>query len=122
MSIPPEATHIVLSERPTGPVTSSTFSRKSVPIPAELAPGDVLVRVDWISLDPAMRGWLNDRRSYIKPVQIGERMRAQGLGTVIKGGGSTFKVGDIVRGLVGWSDYAVVNEKDLEKLSYAPGE
>ena len=101
MSIPSRATHIVLAERPKASLTASTFARDSVPIPTELGPDDILIRVDWISLDPAMRGWLKDTRSYIPPVQIGERMRAQGLGTVIKGGGNTIKVGDTVRAMVG---------------------
>lgn len=101
MTAPPHATQLVLSERPVGPITSTTFAVKSVPIPHDLAPGDVLVRVDWLSLDPAMRGWLRDTRSYLPPVQIGEKMRAQGLGTVIKGGGSNVRVGDTVRALVG---------------------
>ena len=101
MTVPPQATQVVLSERPVGSITSTTFAVKSTPIPDELAPGDVLVRVDWLSLDPAMRGWLNDTRSYVPPVQIGEKMRAQGLGTVVKGGGSKVRVGDTVSGLVG---------------------
>lgn len=101
MAAPATATQIVLSERPSGPIIPSTFSVKSVPIPDELASGYALVRVDWLSIDPAMRGWLRDARSYIPPVQIGEKMRAQGLGVVIKGGGSKLKVGDTIRGLVG---------------------
>jgi N-terminal domain of oxidoreductase len=101
MSVPSQATQVVLSERPEGPITPTTFTVKSAPIPSELAPGDVLVRVDWLSLDPAMRGWIRDTRSYVPPVQIGEKMRSQGLGTVIKGGGSKVKVGDTVRGVVG---------------------
>lgn len=101
MAAPTKATQIVLSERPSGPITPTTFSVKSVPIPDELASGYALVRVDWLSIDPAMRGWLRDARSYIPPVQIGEKMRAQGVGVVIKGGGSKLKVGDTVRGLVG---------------------
>lgn len=101
MSVPLQATQIVLSNRPTGPITSTTFSVAHIPIP-DLASGDVLLRVDWLSLDPAMRGWLNDSRSYVPPVQIGEKMRAQGLGTVVKTGeSSNFQVGDTVVGLVG---------------------
>jgi NADPH-dependent curcumin reductase CurA len=100
MSPPAQGTHLVLAERPKGPITTSTFSRKSVPIPAHLEPDNVLVRVDWVSLDPAMRSWINDYRSYVPPVQIGETMRAQGLGTVVKGG-RDIKVGDTVRGMFG---------------------
>lgn len=100
MSVPLKATQVVLAKRPKGPISQETFTTKAVDIPATLPPGDVLVRVDWISLDPAMRGWLNDTRSYIKPVQIGEKMRASVLGTVIKGG-NTVNPGDIVRGTLG---------------------
>lgn len=66
-------------------------------------PTEVLVRVDYISIDPAMRGWLNDTRSYIPPVQIGETMRAQGVGTVVKvhSNDGKFKVGDVVKAAFG---------------------
>ena len=54
-------------------------------------------------MDPAMRGWLNDRRSYVEPVKIGEIMRAAGLGTVVKSRSDKFKEGDPVRGNFGES-------------------
>ncbi|KAF8508529.1 hypothetical protein BU17DRAFT_56720 [Hysterangium stoloniferum] len=115
MYIPSQVTEIVLSERPKGgPVTSTTFTKRSTPLVNTLAPGEVLIRVDWLSLDPAMRGWLNDTRSYITPVQIGEKMRAGGLGTVVKTSGAKSKVGDVVRGVFGWCDYVIVQEKTLE--------
>jgi len=117
MYIPLQATEIVLSERPKdGPVTPTTFTKKSIPLANTLVPGEVLIRVDWISLDPAMRGWLNDRRSYIKPVQIGEKMRAAALGTVVKTNGVKTKVGDVVRGVFGWCDYVIIQEKTLETI------
>jgi len=115
-----KATNIVLAERPVGPVSAKTFAIKSVPLPQTLASDDVLVRVDWISMDPAMRGWLNDSRSYIKPVQIGEKMRASAMGTVVKGG-TSFKPGDIVRGTLGWCNYTVIKEKDVKKVVVPPG-
>jgi NADPH-dependent curcumin reductase CurA len=96
---PLEYTRIVLNERPVAGVTPTTFRRETHPF-SSLRPGNgqVLIQVTWISLDPAMRGWLRDVRSYMPPVQIGEVMRAQGLGVVIGVGiGSKFKVGDIVR-------------------------
>ncbi|KAF8520503.1 hypothetical protein JB92DRAFT_2894758 [Gautieria morchelliformis] len=120
MSVPSQATQLVLSERPVGPITASTFAVKSVPIPEQLASGDVLVRVNWLSLDPAMRGWLRDTRSYVPPVQIGEKMRAQGLGTVVKGSGS-IHAGATVRGVFGWTDYAVLKENEVEVISAAEG-
>jgi NADPH-dependent curcumin reductase CurA len=57
MSIPSRATHVVLAERPVGPVSSKTFAVKNVSLPSTLSSGEVMVRIDWISMDPAMRGW-----------------------------------------------------------------
>lgn len=105
MTLPSEATKIVLVERPKGPVNDSTFRTEKVPM-TSLTPSkssEVLVRVDYVSMDPAMRGWLNDTRSYIAPVQIGETMRAGGIGTVVKvhETDSKFKIGDVVQGFFG---------------------
>ena len=100
---PTQYTRIVLAERPKDAIIPSKTFRKEV-VPYKLAPGEkeVVVQVEYLSLDPAMRGWLNDTRSYLPPVQIGEVMRAQGLGKVIEvGKGSSFNVGDIVRVLFG---------------------
>ena len=94
---------IVLNERPVTEITPDTFRTESH-LFSSLKPSDgqVLIQVIWISLDPAMRGWLRDTRSYVPPVQIGEVMRAQGLGTVIEvGGGSEFRVGDLVKSTCG---------------------
>jgi len=64
-----------------------------------------------------MRGWLRDTRSYLPPVQIGEVMRASGLGTVVKtGSGSKFEIGDIVQATVGWTEYAVMDDKHCTKI------
>jgi NADPH-dependent curcumin reductase CurA len=115
MSIPTHQTRIFLAERPQGPIVpGQTFKEETVPLP-ELQEGQVLVRVEHVSLDPAMRGWVNDARSYIPPVQIGETMRANAVGVVIKGG-KKLSVGDHVTGFLGWTDYAVLEEKNLTKL------
>ncbi|KAL5526584.1 hypothetical protein ACEPAF_8308 [Sanghuangporus sanghuang] len=110
----------VLAERPKEHVTPSTFKKEVVPIP-EPKDDQVLVQVNYLSMEPAMRGWLNDRRSYIPPVQIGETMRAAGLGKVVATGpNSKFKVGDVVSGLLGWAEFALLNEKRLEKIDVPP--
>lgn len=97
---------IVLRERPvTDIVPHETFRTETAPF-SSLVPKDaqVLVKVTYLSLDPAMRGWLRDARSYLPPVQIGETMRAGGLGVVVEAGnGSTFKKGDMVYGTLGQS-------------------
>lgn len=115
-------TQIVLAERPKTSITSSTFRTEVKPFDLKPGQGEVLVQVQWLSLDPAMRGWLNDSRSYIKPVQIGAAMRAGGLGIVIEAGpGSIHAPGDSVSGSFGWVDYAVMADKDIEKILLAPG-
>lgn len=100
-TFPESITRVFLAERPgVGPIKDDTFAVERVPLPQPAADDEVLVRVNYVSLDPAMRGWLNDTRSYIAPVKIGETMRAQGLGTVVKGN-KTFQVGDQVSGSLG---------------------
>ncbi|OXL13749.1 NADP-dependent oxidoreductase, partial [Psychrobacter sp. DAB_AL32B] len=60
--------------------------------------GELLIKIEYISMDPAMRGWLNDAKSYIAPVQIGEVMRAGTVGKVIESKHEKFVVGDYVAG------------------------
>src|SRR5277367_1470886 len=97
--LPTNYTRIVLNERPEADILPTTFRTEIIPFNLRPSNGQVLVQVTWISLDPAMRGYLRDVRSYLPPVQIGEVMRAQGLGIVLEaGGGSTFKPRDLVRG------------------------
>ncbi|KAL6308075.1 alcohol dehydrogenase [Sparassis latifolia] len=119
---PSQYTQIVLAERPEAEITPTTFRREVVPFNLKSGSGQVLVQVNYLSLDPAMRGWLNDRRSYMRPVQIGEVMRASGLGIVIEAGeGSAFARGDCVSGGFGWREYAVMNDKDVQKVHVSPG-
>lgn len=99
---PTEYTRIVLEERPKDVIEPTTFRLEVVPYKLSPASDEVVVHIDYVSIDPAMRGWLNDSRSYIPPVQIGETMRAIGLGKVVEAGSeSKFKVGDLVRGMIG---------------------
>ncbi|KXN89105.1 Putative NADP-dependent oxidoreductase YfmJ [Leucoagaricus sp. SymC.cos] len=115
---------IVLNSRPVGDFEPDTFRTEVLPFTSLGKPGEqqVLVQCTWLSLDPAMRGWLRDTRSYLPPVQIGETMRAQGLGVVISvGEGSKFKVGDHVTGAWGMTEYVVVPDKLVEKIELYPG-
>jgi NADPH-dependent curcumin reductase CurA len=97
-----------LKTRPTGAVTSSHFELVEESIP-DLEEGQILVKVLYLSFDPTQRGWLNDVKSYVPPVQIGEVMRAGSVGQVIDSRDSKFKSGDIVQGSFGWQEYATVN-------------
>ncbi|KDN48426.1 NAD(P)-binding protein [Tilletiaria anomala UBC 951] len=127
MSLPSTNTQIVLRERPIGSIDpglgSGTFESKATPLDASsLAAGQVLVKVLYCSLDPAMRGWLRDARSYLPPVQIGEVMRSAGLGVVVASNDAVFQAGDFVYGITGWQEFAALPGKELQKLDMSiPG-
>jgi len=104
-----------LLRRPNGMVQRTDFEFSTVPA-SEPGPGEVLVRVLYLSLDPAMRGWMNEGRSYIAPVALGEVMRALGLGRVVVSKDPSLKPGDLVTGLTGVQDYAVVSAKNLNQV------
>ncbi|MEA2684004.1 MAG: hypothetical protein QOK05_2332 [Chloroflexota bacterium] len=95
-----------LAARPEGMPKRSDFDFVEGPI-AEPAEGEVLVKVEYISLDPAMRGWMNDARSYLPPVQIGEVMRAGGVGEVVRSNHPRINVGDHLSGTFGVQEYAI---------------
>ncbi len=104
-----------LVARPDGPVKRSDFEWVTSPAAAP-GPGQVLVRVLYVSLDPAMRGWMTDRRSYIPPVALGDVMRAIGVGRVVESSDPALSPGDHVTGLTGLQDYAVMAAKDLVRI------
>jgi NADPH-dependent curcumin reductase CurA len=89
------------------------FTDETVPEPGD---GQFVVQVTYLSLDPAMRGWMNEGKSYIPPVSLGEVMRAGGVGRVIASNDPKFAVGDTVTGMLGVQDYAVLRGKDLTKV------
>jgi NADPH-dependent curcumin reductase CurA len=110
-----------LAARPVGLPKPSDWSHTEEPV-AEPGDGEVLVRNAYISLDPAMRGWMNEGRSYIPPVGIGEVMRAFAAGEVIVSNDPDVAVGEHVGGLLGVQEYAVANGKGVFKVdtSLAP--
>ena len=98
-----------LAERPSGLIDDNTFTLETNPVP-EIGEGEALVRVKWISIDPTNRTWIGEEPTYLPPVQIGETMRALGLGEVIASNNPNFPVGSLVNGLTGWTDYAVISD------------
>ncbi|MGH0038344.1 MAG: NADP-dependent oxidoreductase [Myxococcota bacterium] len=96
----------VLASRPVGMVSESDFEWRESPIP-EPGEGEVLVRNLYLSFDPAMRGWMEDRPSYIPPVALGEPMRAGAVAQIVRSNHPDFAEGEIVQGTFGWQDYAV---------------
>lgn len=101
-----ENRQVRLAQRPVGRPDDSTWEVTSEPIP-EPADGQFAVRVDYVSLDPAMRGWLNDIRSYVPPVGIGEVMRAHAVGRVSASKNAKYPVGQMVSGNFGVCEYAL---------------
>ena len=95
---------IRLAARPIGMPVATDFQIVTEETPP-LNEGDVLVKTQLISLDPAMRGWMNLGKSYIRPVEIGEVMRAGGAGQVVASENEKFKIGDFVTGTTGVQEY-----------------
>jgi NADPH-dependent curcumin reductase CurA len=93
-----------LAARPVGMPKASDWSYTSEPV-RELADGEILVQTIYLSLDPAMRGWMNEGKSYIRPVAINEVMRAGGIGKVLASKSPKFAVGDVVSGSIGVQEY-----------------
>ena len=92
-----------LAARPVGLPKRSDWDYIEEPI-HEPGEGELLVKALYISLDPAMRGWMNEGRSYIAPVGIGEVMRAGGAGRVIASRNPAFVAGDYVTGMFGMQE------------------
>ena len=104
-----------LIARPVGAVTRSDFELATTPV-AQPEPGQVLVEVQYLSLDPAMRGWMNDQKSYVAPVKLGDVMRAFGGGRIAASNDPALAVGDFVTGLTGVQSYALMNAKHVAKV------
>src|SRR3989475_1186069 len=107
---------IRLASRPKGLPTADNFSLAQV----ELEPpreGQVLVRNLFMSVDPYMRGRMNDRKSYVPPFDLGEPLQGGALGEVVESRASQFKAGDIVTSNLGWREYFVASAKELRPAS-----
>jgi NADPH-dependent curcumin reductase CurA len=108
-----------LKTRPVGMVKPGDFEWVGEALPA-LADGQIRVRNIHLSLDPAMRGWLIDRPSYVPPVQIGELMRGLAVGVIEASQHPKFAVGDIVQGMFGWQEYVQSDGTGVTKLPPSP--
>ena len=105
---------IRLAARPVGLPKDSdwSFAEEPVTLPAD---GGVLVRSTHLSLDPAMRGWMNEGKSYIAPVGIGEVMRAGGIGVVVASQNPAFAVGDQVSATLGVQEYCLIPAAQIQR-------
>ncbi len=102
---------ITLAQRPQGAVTPECFGADDVEIPSP-GPGEVLVEVTWLSIDPTIRGWMA-MDTYLPAIEIGAAIRSGGLGTVIESNLESHPVGSTVFGTVGWQQYAVLGADAL---------
>lgn len=110
-----QARQFVLASRPTGAPTEKNFELQTVETP-ELGADQVLVRNEFLSVDPYMRPRMDDRPSYIPPFQVGQPVDGGAVGTVIESTDEKRPVGSLVRHMRGWSDYAVLNGRHTESL------
>lgn len=107
---------IIFQKRPLGLPEADTWRLEENAIP-ELADGEVLIQHHYISLDPAMRGWMNDVKSYIEPIAINDVMRAGSIGKVVKvNNHKSFKVGDCLTGWGGVQQYVATNGDNWYKV------
>ena len=108
---------MILINRPTGIPEKNTWSFEQELI-SEIKDGQILIKHQYISLDPAMRGWMNNSKSYIPPVEIGSVMRAGTVGQVIQVNNNTnFKVGDFVSGWGGVQEYSISDGKNYSIIN-----
>lgn len=106
---------LLLQKRPIGLPEKDTWKlvETEIPTPKE---GEILIQSEYLSLDPAMRGWINEGKSYIAPVELNDVMRAGGVGKVTESKNSNFSVGDYVYGQLGVQQYVVTDGKGYHKV------
>ena len=104
-----------LKSRPSGMPTNDNFEFKETNLPA-LSDGHIRVRNLWLSVDPYMRGRMNDVKSYVPPFQVGEPLEGGAIGEVVESQAEGFAPGDLVLHMAGWRDEAVVPARGVNKL------
>ena len=108
-----------LKSRPETTVSAEHFNFETEAV-RDLVAGEFLVKNHYLSFEPAQRGWLNDVRSYVPPVAIGEVMRSMAVGEVIASNHSDYQIGDRVQGGFGWQEYAISDGSGLFPVSKIP--
>src|SRR5215510_13541206 len=106
---------ILLAARPVGFPKDSDFKLVESPVPTP-GKGQILVRSIYLSVDPYMRGRMNDVKSYAPPVEIGGLMGGGAVGEVVASNNPALKEGDIVEGFFGWQEYAVSNGEGVRRI------
>ena len=109
----------LLSARPVGMVGEHNFEFLEEEV-EDIKEGEFLTKKLYLSFDPAHRGWMEDRKSYVPPVGIGEVMRAGSVGQVIESNNPGYKEGDFVQGTFGWQEYAISNGEGILNATVLP--
>ncbi|MBT4907624.1 MAG: NADP-dependent oxidoreductase [Rhodospirillaceae bacterium] len=105
---------VLLSSRPKGVPEADHFTVEDADVP-EIADGEFLVKTEYWSVDPAMRGWVNDAPNYLPPVEIGAVMRSFAVGTVVASRHADYAEGEVVSGMFGWQRYAVSDGSNVDR-------
>jgi NADPH-dependent curcumin reductase CurA len=100
---------VVLARRPEGRIDETTTALVESPRP-ECGPGQALVKVAILSIDPTIRTWMNDAPGYLAPIGIGDVIRSAGSGVVVESSSERYRVGDVVTGVPGWQEWAVADD------------
>ena len=106
---------VLLASRPSGNVSPENFRIVEADVPRP-GSGEALVRNEWLSLDPYMRGRMSDAKSYVKPVEVGGLMVGQTVGEVVESNDASLKPGDKVLTSLGWQLYGVAKARELVKV------
>jgi NADPH-dependent curcumin reductase CurA len=110
---------IRLASRPVGWVTADNFTITEEEVP-DIGSGQLLVQNVFMSVDPYMRGRMNDRKSYVPPFQVGEVLQAGVVGKVVASNNTAYAEGDYVTGMLGWENYSVSDGAQLRKIEPGP--
>jgi NADPH-dependent curcumin reductase CurA len=105
------ARRLVLAQRPSGLVTADDVRLEEEPMP-QPADGEALVQVQYLSIDPTIRTWMDDAPGYLPPIEIGAVIRAGALGQVVASKSDRYPVGATVFGMMGWEDHAIVDSQE----------
>ena len=112
--LPANHRQVLLSARPSGIPLAEQFRIVEAPLP-EIRPGEFLVRNEFLSVEPAMRGWVNATANYSDPVPMGGVMRSFAADTVIASRHPGFLEGERVMGMLGWQEYSVSDGRNIRR-------
>ena len=100
---------MLLAARPEGLVNETNFTLDDTDLVPTIGDGEALVKVHYLSIDPTIRGWMNDAPGYLPPIGLGEVIRSGGIGEVVASHTDAYPVGATVFGMLGWQEYAVID-------------